>query len=246
VLLTRPGLALVAVFDGHGGDAAAHFCAERLAARLASAWPSGASTSAAADALRRCFDDLNRSFLESAGADDSGATALAALCMPDRLLVANAGDCRAVLWRGDALVPLTRDHTPSSKPEAERVRRAGGSIRSTVDGKPRVEGKIQVTRCIGDRPLRQFGLVSTPEIREEAICEHDKAVVLASDGLWDVVSNERVLHCLIHTAKSPDMIAKRLLAEAMERGTTDNTTVLVIFLKDLAGSCSPKNDGNTE
>ena len=60
----------------------------------------------------------------------------------------------------------------------------------------------------------------------------DKLLVLASDGLWDVMSDERVLHCLKNTAKSPDLIAKRLLGEALDKGTTDNTSVAVCFLRD--------------
>ena len=47
------------------------------------------------------------------------------------------------------------------------------------------------------------------------------------------MSPERVLHCCNHTAKSPDMLAKRLLTEALDRGTDDNTTVVVVFLQDL-------------
>ena len=61
----------------------------------------------------------------------------------------------------------------------------------------------------------------------------DKALVLASDGLWDVMSEARVLHCLQHTAKSPDLIAKRLLQEALDKGTDDNTSVVVVFLQNL-------------
>ena len=151
-------------------------------------------------------------------------------------------------------------------------------------------GVIQVTRCIGDRPLRHLGLTSEPELtRVEVKSAHrscrdflllyassrlppppssssfpttcsstnttphllsyhlphapprllcqigptDKMLVLASDGLWDVMTHERVLHCLKNTAKSPDLIAKRLLTEALDRGTTDNTSVAVCFLRDL-------------
>ncbi len=90
-----------------------------------------------------------------------------------------------------------------------------------------------MTRCIGDRPLRHLGLTSEPEMRVVPITPADRALVLASDGLWDVMPMERVLHCLRHTAKSPDMIAKRLLMEALERGTDDNTSVVCVFLRDL-------------
>ena len=57
----------------------------------------------------------------------------------------------------------------------------------------------------------------------------DRALVVASDGLWDVITPERLLHCLRNTAQSADMIAKRLLFDAMERGTKDNVTVLVVL-----------------
>ena len=58
-------------------------------------------------------------------------------------------------------------------------------------------------------------------------------LVLASDGLWDVLTLERVAHCLNHTAKSADLLAKRLIADATEKGTDDNVTVLVVLLRPL-------------
>ena len=48
-----------------------------------------------------------------------------------------------------------------------------------------------------------------------------------------VLDDARIVHCCRNTAKSPDMIAKRLLGEALDRGTTDNVTVVVVFLRDL-------------
>ena len=53
----------------------------------------------------------------------------------------------------------------------------------------------QVTRCIGDRPLRHLGLSPEPEIHTVERTSVDKAIILASDGLWNVMSPERVLHC---------------------------------------------------
>ena len=61
----------------------------------------------------------------------------------------------------------------------------------------------------------------------------DKALIMGSDGLWDVLPDERIIHCLFNTAKSPDMIAKRLIGEALDRGATDNVTVVVVFLRDV-------------
>ena len=102
-------------------------------------------------------------------------------------------------------------------------------VTATADGKLRVGGVIQVTRCIGDRPLRHLGLLAEPEVRAVPRTAADRALVVASDGLWDVITPERLLHCLRNTAQSADMIAKRILFDAMERGTKDNVTVLVVL-----------------
>ena len=55
-----------------------------------------------------------------------------------------------------------------------------------------------MTRCIGDRPLRHLGLTAEPEVTVTPLGTGDKALVLASDGLWDVMPHSRVLHCLEH------------------------------------------------
>jgi len=222
-------VALAAVFDGHNGDAAAVYCRERLAGALCDAWAKGESPMGA---LTAAFLALNDGFLRNHTADDSGCTALAALVVAGRLHVANAGDCQCCLWRGDSLQPLSRVHTASCADERARVEALGGEVRATADGKERLQGVIQVTRCIGDRPLRDFGLTAEPNVRTVELVESDRALVVASDGLWDVVSPERVLHCLVHTAWAPDLIAKRLVAEAIDGKSDDNITVVVALLRD--------------
>jgi serine/threonine protein phosphatase PrpC len=87
-----------------------------------------------------------------------------------------------------------------------------------------------VTRGIGDRDLRSLGLSSEPEIVAIPRGEGDLGVILASDGLWDVLTEERALHCLRHTARSADMLAKRLVFDAMDKGTDDNVTCAVVLL----------------
>jgi serine/threonine protein phosphatase PrpC len=228
VACAGPGVSLAAVFDGHNGDAAAEYCRVHIApvveARCAAAAADVAAgktttVNAASAALQSAFVSLNEGFLAGPTADDSGCTALAVMTLPSHVLVANAGDCVCVLWRGDEIVPLSNEHTCAYPPERARIEAAGTTIKQTADGKLRVGGVIQVTRCVGDRPLRHLGLTSEPEMTRIDITPEDKMLVLASDGLWDVLSHARVLHCLKNTAKSPDLIAKRLLTEALDRGT---------------------------
>ena len=250
VALSTNGVALAAVFDGHNGDAAAEWCRKHIVRCLHSRMIAQPKAGAA-DALRHVFTDLHEGFVRSTGADDSGCTALAALSTADDVLVANAGDCRCVLWRVDAhgeqqLVELNEEHTSDLPAERARVEAAGATISKTMDGKLRVGGIIQVTRCIGDAPLRHLGLISEPSMRHVQVTAEDKALVLASDGLWDVMPHARVLHCLQHTAKSPDLIAKRLLQEALDRGTNDNTSVVVVFLQELGPGAVATSDSRNE
>ena len=152
IALTITGLALAAVFDGHNGDAAAEYCKRHLVHVLAKQLSISGAPPDVAGAMRAAFPELNESFTGSMGADDSGCTALAAVCTPTSVHVANAGDCRCVLWRTnptsgqDELVPLNDEHTASLPEERARVEAAGASISQTADGKHRVGGIIQESR----------------------------------------------------------------------------------------------------
>ena len=239
IAVSVEGVALAAVFDGHNGDAAADYCSKQLI-RLLHSKIVHAGEADPVKALTSTFPMLHERFTHSLGADESGCTALAALCLPGAVHVANAGDCRCVLWSTDpstgehSIKRLNEEHTCLLPSERSRVEGTGATVSTTSDGKLRVGGIIQVTRCIGDNPLRHLGLTSEPTLMSVEVTEGDKALVMASDGLWDVMPESRVLHCLLNTAKSPDMIAKRLLMEALDRGTDDNTSVVVVFLKDLS------------
>lgn len=64
--------------------------------------------------------------------------------------------------------------------------------------------------------------------------EYLKCQVMASDGLWDVMSNTEVVSLIKDTVKEPGMCSKRLATEAAERGSKDNITVIVIFLQPVS------------
>lgn len=85
VLISSGGVTLAAVFDGHNGDGAAHFCQSELPSALCAAWPAGAGASGAPAALRQAFLELNERFMAESPKDVSGCTALAALCLQDKV-----------------------------------------------------------------------------------------------------------------------------------------------------------------
>jgi protein phosphatase 1L len=121
-------------------------------------------------------------------------------------------------------VPLSVDHKPNSKEERSRIEDAGGVV--VWAGTWRVGGVLAVSRAFGDRPLKRF-VIPTPDIREEALSRSDECLILASDGLWDVVGNQDAV-ALIKDTRNAEQAAKRLVTEAYHRGSADNISVVVL------------------
>ena len=145
------------MLDGHNGRACADHCAGRLCAALDGGWEAGAGADGAAAALRAAFPRCTPP--SSARPPPTRAPPpsppSSAACRPRAaaaVAMANAGDYHAVLWRGDgSLLPLARRTPPTTRRSASR-RRAANSPHGR--GKARVQGRIQVTRCLGDRALQ--------------------------------------------------------------------------------------------
>ncbi|KAG0473973.1 hypothetical protein HPP92_015830 [Vanilla planifolia] len=155
---------------------------------------------------------------------DAGSTASTAILVGDRLLVANVGDSRAVICRGGNAIAVSRDHKPDQTDERQRIEDAGGFVMWA--GTWRVGGVLAVSRAFGDRLLKQY-VVADPEIQEEVVDGSLEFLILASDGLWDVVSNEEAV-ALVKPIEEPEQAAKLLLQEASRRGSADNITCVVV------------------
>ena len=221
-----PHAHLFAVFDGHRGAEAAAFAAQALPRALAAAWaqPDAQPHSS----LARAFVQIDSAFrvLDEARAQGDaaanpaalrrypGATAVAALLWGDAVYVANAGDCRVMLVRDGSGVALTRDHTADDPRERQRIEEAGGALAQDAQGHWRVgEAAIAVTRSLGDFDLREAGMTPEPEITRVELEPEDEFLVIACDGLWDVLSVDEVTQLVLSTVKEPGMAAKRLVAE---------------------------------
>lgn len=125
---------------------------------------------------------------------------------------------------------MSHDHRPDRKDEEARIRRLGGKL--AYWGRWRVEGVLAVSRAIGDVELQPY-ITSLPEVKSKTIDASDEYLVIASDGLWDVMENEDVAKFLMDAARTTDFLqlAKLVANEAIRRGTTDNITVLVVDIK---------------
>ncbi|GAA0143184.1 protein phosphatase [Lithospermum erythrorhizon] len=225
---------LFGVFDGHGGARAAEYVKQHLFNNLIK-HPKFISDTKSA--IAETYNHTDSEFLKSDTTQhrDAGSTASTAILVGDRLLVANVGDSRAVISRGGKAFAVSRDHKPDQTDERQRIEDAGGFVMWA--GTWRVGGVLAVSRAFGDRLLKQF-VVADPEIQEEKVDDSLEFLILASDGLWDVVTNDEAVSMVTPIQDSEDA-AKRLLQEAYQRGSADNITVVVVrFLSPQEGSSS--------
>lgn len=216
---------LFGVFDGHGGPGAADFVHTNLFRNLMQHRKLATDTYAA---IAEVFEQTDEEYLNhpSLGRDD-GCTAVTAVLMGQRLLVANVGDSRAVLSRGGKAIPLSIDHKPNLREERTRIEGAGGVV--IWLGTWRVGGVLAVSRSFGDRPLKRF-VIPTPYIQEESLTERDDCIILASDGVWDVISNQEAVS-LVGGISDAGQAARRLVQEAFRRGSPDNISAVLIKLR---------------
>ncbi|KAI3956471.1 hypothetical protein MKX01_016884 [Papaver californicum] len=220
---------LFGVFDGHGGARAAEYVKQNLFSNLISHPKFISDTkSAIADA----YSHTDSEFLKSENTQnrDAGSTASTAILVGDRLLVANVGDSRAVICRGGNAIAVSRDHKPDQTDERQRIEDAGGFVMWA--GTWRVGGVLAVSRAFGDRLLKQY-VVADPEIQEEVVDSSLEFLILASDGLWDVVTNEEAVS-MTKPIEDPEQAARRLMQEAYQRGSADNITCVVVRFLDTA------------
>lgn len=217
-----------AVFDGHGGSQAASYAAAALHMNLAASedYANGGIAAALQDAFVRTDAD----FIESV-ASDSGTTALVACVAGRSLVVANAGDCRGVLCTGDAsrAVRLSEDHKPNRADEKARIMSAGGDVEFL--GCWRVKSRdhsvlLATSRALGDRhfKLRRPHIVTAePDVITRVLdAKEDRFIVLACDGLWDVLTDEEAcrLACVelqrLENSKDADANTSPLMATQNE------------------------------
>ncbi|CAA7026220.1 unnamed protein product [Microthlaspi erraticum] len=233
---------LFGVFDGHGGARAAEYVKRHLFSNLITHPKFISDTkSAITDAYNHTDSELLKAS-ENSHNRDAGSTASTAILVGDRLLVANVGDSRAVISRGGNAIAVSRDHKPDQSDERERIENAGGFVMWA--GTWRVGGVLAVSRAFGDRLLKQY-VVADPEIQEEKIDESLEFLILASDGLWDVVSNEEAVAMVKEVEGSEDS-AKKLVGEAIKRGSADNITCVVVRFLEKASSSHVSSSSSKE
>ena len=191
--------------------------------------PSTSLLTSPSSALTSAFLDLDRQWLDLATLNswDDGSTVISALVHHQTLYVANVGDSRAVLVSNGQAIEMSTDHKPSRIDEKERIEGLGGRI--IHYGTWRVEGVLAVTRAIGDRRLKKF-ITAAPEVKLRRLQAGDELLILASDGVWDVLSSQQAVDVVMGCA-DVRQAAILLTNTAYQRNSQDNITTMIIDLR---------------
>lgn len=228
--------AFFGLFDGHGGKQVADFAAKNLHKNILSFLQTNKFTinESLSNGFLKTHKDLDQEFFNI---KDQGCTAIAAFFKDGHLYVANAGDSRAVLSSAGKAIALSDDHKPTRPDEKKRIENLGGKI--ITYGVPRVNGILAISRALGDKALYPF-VIPNPEIKEKELITEDELLIIACDGVWDVIDNQTAVdivkkNLLAHQADY-NKAATALKDEALRCGSTDNVSVMVINLKSFQKS----------
>ncbi|KAE9615142.1 hypothetical protein Lal_00048172 [Lupinus albus] len=224
-------MAFFGVFDGHGGAKAAEFAAKNLENNVLDEVIISDEEDMK-EAVKRGYLNTDSDFLKEDL--NGGSCCVTALIRNGNLVVSNAGDCRAVISKGGVAEALTSDHRPSREDEKDRIETLGGYV-DLCRGVWRIQGSLGVSRGIGDRHMKQW-VTAEPETKVLRIEPEHDLLILASDGLWDKVSNQEAVDIarpfIVGNKKPQPLLAcKKLVDLSVSRGSMDDTSVMLIQLK---------------
>lgn len=221
-----------AVYDGHGGRQTVEYVSQHLHKLFAENLK---DRSTVIDAWKSSHQKCHNDVKEAGIGETNGTTTLTCYLhtQPDgtRILgMANAGDSRAVLCSqsdeyGMKVRRLTVDHKPTTESEKKRITALGGYILNQ-----RINGMIAVSRSIGDHIHHPF-VSCEPFTHNVKLSSDDSFVVLACDGVWDVLSDREACNVVIKVFEegySVQDAANALLRMALKKGSKDNISIIVI------------------
>ena len=248
-----------AVFDGHGGASVSKYCSKQLLESIKSHEElmealKNEHQIGGKELMKTIKKGIHAGFLDTdekvrtvPGSKDTGSTAVCALITETHLILSNCGDSRAMICSrltdndgGMICKPVltTVDHKPDTPSELERIRKANGYMFNN-----RVRGVLGVSRSLGDFKYKKENKLSPTEqmvspepdfymkLREHNI---DEFIILACDGVWDVLSLEEVCDYVYTQIRKPSKdlksIAEEIVDLCLTKGSMDNITLVIIDL----------------
>jgi serine/threonine protein phosphatase PrpC len=229
------------IYDGHGGREAAEITSRMLTPYFMHAWamefekPLLKDRRGECELMREAYLSVDAHLIERG--IKSGTTAANLYFIGDRFLAANAGDTRVIIGTRKGFSFLTKDHKPDLPEERVRIESLGGRVLSY--GAPRVEGVLAMSRALGDTGLKPY-VSSEPRIVEGYPGKENDYAVLACDGVWDVLAPDDVIKT-VRTVTDPWRASEEISKKALNCGSTDNITVIVLDLREYVKGLKRKH-----
>jgi serine/threonine protein phosphatase PrpC len=263
--ISSPDIMYLGVCDGHGlfGHTISDYIVKNLPESLNSSFIKENITSLddnfekISSIISLTFVQTNINLVNDSKIDTtySGTTCSSLLFSPNKLISINLGDSRCVLGKYDGnkwiAKSLTRDHKPNEEDEKKRIISKGGKIEPSKDEEGKFVGPervwlkeqnlpgIAMSRSFGDDIAHSVGVISQPEIFEYNFENEDKFIILASDGIWEFISNEECVNVIkdYYLKDNIDDALNYLYKESSKRWMKeeeliDDITLIIIFLKD--------------
>ncbi|XP_022912769.1 probable protein phosphatase 2C T23F11.1 [Onthophagus taurus] len=251
-----PGTAFFAVYDGHGGAKVADYAGKHLHKYLTkqTLYKEGKIE----DALKQAFLEIDEDMREDEALkrEQAGTTAVCVVIKDNKLFCANVGDSRAVASIKGIAEPLSTDHKPCNVIEYNRITAAGGWVDCN-----RVNGNLALSRALGDfvfkrnqkkSPEEQI-VIANPDVEIREINEDWEFIVLACDGIWDVMTNYEVVGYIrenLALGIEPEEICESLMMRCLAPDCQmaglgcDNMTVVIVCMlhgkpyEELSAKCA--------
>lgn len=231
----KNGEVMAGVFDGHGGK----FVAEYVAGSIFNALKNKHSKKDICDAVVH----LNQRMIKTHPSEtaECGSTLLICRLEGNKLQVIHLGDTRAVLRQGRGVLQLTEDHKPESVAERLRIAKTGEKIQwDRGDRVYRVNG-YSVSRAMGDHSAK--GISQQCEVRTVALNRCSRYLIMACDGVWDVLSSQDACEFVdqfcnnrdggndltFESGRSKTNAAYALGRHALQKGSGDNISIIILF-----------------
>jgi serine/threonine protein phosphatase PrpC len=206
------------LFDGHGGSACAIYCSANLPTAIADAYRASGNM---ADAIGEGIGSLSQTAAKQWLL--VGATAAVVVVADNRIYCANVGDSRIVLFGNGVARRMSHDHVVRDPDERQAVVDRGGAIIND-----RVNGTLALSRAIGDGAHADS--ISAEPFMADVGSDESLSVVIACDGVWDVMSDEEAVAIFAETP-DPGAAARAIKEASISKGSDDNISVICVRFK---------------
>jgi protein phosphatase 1L len=212
---------LFGIFDGHGGNDVVKYIKNRLPEIIKANITKNNNYDSIENNLTSSFHKIDEE-LKFYDSEHTGSTATILLFQDNIVYCANVGDSTAFIVYDNFIKKISIDHKCTDPKEEERILLSGGKIT-----KNRVMGQLVLSRCLGDLYCKKYGVSNIPDISVNKLEGNVKYVVVASDGVWDVVKENELLQ-LSKNRKNAEGFCKDLVKLAIDKDTKDNVSCIVI------------------